>query len=230
VSRFSFSARTNRLRQSRRQARSSTNACLHFAQQTGWLCLHPAGSKHDRYDLPFAAAEISSLAYVGRLDAQSEGLLVLTNDGDFAQRLTHPRFKVEKEYEVVLDRAATADLAQRLLRGVLLDGKRARAKRVQQISPTRLRIVLEQGINRQIRRMLECFGFHAKKLRRVRLGNLTLHDLPRGKWRHLSVQEACLIPSKSASSTRTERSRRRGSFKVAQRVSSAFARNDDESR
>jgi 23S rRNA pseudouridine2605 synthase len=172
--------------------------------------------------------KLSSLAYVGRLDAQSEGLLLLTNDGDFAQRLTHPRFKVEKEYEVVLDRVATADLAQRLLRGVLLDGKRAYAKRVQQISPTRLRVVLEQGINRQIRGMLECFGFHAKRLTRVRLGNLTLHDLPRGKWRHLSVQEACVIPSKTASSTRTERSRR-GNLTVAQRDSPTFARQDDDS-
>src|SRR4029077_8563674 len=174
--------------------------------------------------------KFSSLAYVGRLDAQSEGLLLLTNDGDFAQRLTHPRFKVEKEYEVVLDRVATVDLAQRLLRGVLLDGKRARAKHAQQISPTRFRIVLEQGINRQIRRMLECFGFHAKKLTRMRLGNLRLHDLPRGKWRYLSVEEVCVIPSKTASSTRTERSRHRGSFKVARPDSSAFARNDDESR
>jgi 23S rRNA pseudouridine2605 synthase len=171
--------------------------------------------------------KFSSLAYVGRLDAQSEGLLLLTNDGNFAQRLTHPRFKVEKEYEIVLDRVATADLAQQLLRGVLLDRKHARAKRVRQISPTRLRVVLEQGINRQIRRMLECFGFHAKKLTRVRLGNLTLRDLPRGKWRHLSVQEARVIPSKTASSTRAERSRRRN-LKVAQRDSSTFARHDDD--
>jgi len=195
----------------------------------GFVCTRRDPNTTDTvYDL--LPPKLSSLAYVGRLDAQSEGLLVLTNDGDFAQRLTHPRFKVEKEYEVVLDRAATADLAQRLLRGVLLDGKRARAKQVQQISPTRFRIVLEQGINRQIRRMLECFGFHAKKLTRVRLGTLRLHGLPRGKWRHLSVQEVCSIPSKTASPARTERSRRRGSLKVARRDCSAFARNDDESR
>jgi 23S rRNA pseudouridine2605 synthase len=155
--------------------------------------------------------------------------LLLTNDGEFAQQLTHPRFKVEKEYELVLDRAATPDLAQKLLRGVVLEGKRARAQRVQQISPTRLRIVLEQGINRQIRRMLECFGFRAKKLTRVRLGNLKLHDLPRGKWRHLSAQEVRVIPSKPASPARTE-GPCRGSFKLAQRDSTTFARNDDESR
>jgi len=89
----------------------------------------------------------------------------------------------------VLDRAATSDLTQRLLRGVVLDGKRACAKRVQQISPTHLRIVLEQGINRQIRRMLERFGFRAKTLSRIRMGNLRLSDLPRGQWRLLTKRE-----------------------------------------
>jgi 23S rRNA pseudouridine2605 synthase len=179
------------------------------------------------YDL--LPPKFSSLSYVGRLDAQSEGLLLLTNDGEFAQQLTHPSFKIEKEYEVVLDRAATSDLAQKLLHGVVLDGKRARAKRVQQISPMRLRIVLEQGINRQIRRMLECFGSHAKKLIRIRIRNLKLHDLPRGKWRHLSAQEVRVIPSKTVSPARTGGTRR-GSFKLAQRDSSTFGRNDDESR
>ena len=139
------------------------------------------------YDL--LPPKFSSLAYVGRLDAQSEGLLLLTNEGELTQRLTHPRFKIEKEYDLVLDRPATSDLAQRLLRGVVLDGKRARAKRVQQISPTHLRIVLEQGINRQIRRMLESFGLHAKILSRIRMGNLRLGDLPQGYWRTLTKRE-----------------------------------------
>jgi 23S rRNA pseudouridine2605 synthase len=139
------------------------------------------------YDL--LPPKFSLLSYVGRLDAQSEGLLLLTNDGEITQRLTHPRFKIEKEYEVVLDRVVTSDLPQRLLRSVVLDGKRASAKRVRQISPTRLRIVLEQGINRQIRRMLECFGFHAKRLTRVRMGNLRLGELPRGHWRLLTKHE-----------------------------------------
>jgi len=138
-------------------------------------------------------SKFSSLAYVGRLDAQSEGLLLLTNDGELTQRLTHPRFKIEKEYEVLLDRAASLDLPQRLLHGVVLDGKRARAKRVQQILPTHLRIVLEQGINRQIRRMLERFGFNAKMLSRIRMGNLRLGDLPRGHWRVLSKREIDVI-------------------------------------
>jgi 23S rRNA pseudouridine2605 synthase len=143
------------------------------------------------YDL--LPSKFSALGYVGRLDAQSEGFLLLTNDGELTQRLTHPRFKIEKEYEVVLDRPASLDLAERLLRGVALDGKRARAKRVQQISPTHLRIVLEQGINRQLRRMLERFGFHAKMLSRIRMGNLRLCDLPRGHWRVLTKREVDVI-------------------------------------
>jgi 23S rRNA pseudouridine2605 synthase len=131
----------------------------------------------------------SGLFYVGRLDAQSEGLLLLTNDGDFAQRLMHPRFKIEKEYEVNLDKPASPDLAERLRRGVVVDGKRASAARVRRISAKRLQIVLTQGFNRQIRRMLERFGFHAKRLQRIRIANLSLHDLPPGKWRQLNPHE-----------------------------------------
>ena len=154
----------------------------------GFVCTRRDPNTIDTiYDL--LPPKFSSLSYVGRLDAQSEGLLLLTNDGELAQRLTHPRFKIEKEYEVLLDRAATSDLAPRLLRGVVLDGKRARAKRVHQISSTRLRIVLEQGINRQVRRMLERFGFHAKRLIRIRMGSLRLGELPRGHWHLLTKRE-----------------------------------------
>src|SRR3982751_6171538 len=90
---------------------------------------------------------------VGRLDAQSEGLLILTNDGDLAQRLTHPRYKIEKEYEVTLDHAWDPELAAKLLKGVMLDGERARIERIFAVSPVQVRVVLRQGINRQIRRM-----------------------------------------------------------------------------
>lgn len=181
----------------------------------GFVCTRRDPHTRDTiYDL--LPSKFSSLGYVGRLDAQSEGLLLLTNDGELTQRLTHPRFKIEKEYAVVLDHAASLDLVQRLLRGVVLDGKRAHAKRAQQISPTRLRIVLAQGINRQIRRMLERFGFHAKTLSRIRMGNLRLGDLPCGHWRFLTKREIHVISSESASPAGTERSCREG-FKVAPR-------------
>jgi len=133
--------------------------------------------------------KFSRLFNIGRLDAQTEGLLLLTNDGDLAQRLTHPRYKIEKEYEVTLDRPWDPALASKLLRGIYLDGQRAKIARLHSISPTRLRVVLRQGINRQIRRMFEAVGYRIKHLLRVRIGNLRLGDLPRGHWRALTKGE-----------------------------------------
>ena len=126
---------------------------------------------------------------VGRLDAQSEGLLVLTNDGDLAQRMTHPRFKIDKEYDVTLDKAWNPELAPKLLRGVMLDGQRARLERIQAIAATRVRVILRQGINRQIRRMFYEVGYEVNRLVRTRIGNLRLGDLPRGHWRPLTSAE-----------------------------------------
>ena len=126
---------------------------------------------------------------VGRLDAQSEGLLVLTNDGDFAQRLTHPRYKVDKEYEVTLDKPWDPELTPKLLRGVMLDGQRARLERLHSVAPMKLRVVLRQGINRQIRRMFYEVGYEVNRLVRTRIGSLRLGDLPRGHWRHLTKPE-----------------------------------------
>ena len=126
---------------------------------------------------------------VGRLDTQSEGLLILTNDGDLAQRLTHPRYKVEKEYEVTLDRAWDHELAPKLLRGVFLDGQRARLERIVPVKPTLLRVILRQGINRQIRRMFYEIGYEVKRLVRVRIGKVRLGDLPRAHWRPLTAAE-----------------------------------------
>ncbi len=133
--------------------------------------------------------KFSRLFNIGRLDAQTEGLLLLTNDGELAQRLTHPRYKTDKEYEMTLDRAWDQALAPKLLRGIFLDGQRAKIARLHSVSPTRLRVVLQQGINRQIRRMFEAVGYRVKHLVRVRIGNLRLGDLPQGHWRVLTRRE-----------------------------------------
>src|SRR3954470_16527330 len=114
------------------------------------------------YDL--LPAHLPRLFNVGRLDAQTEGLLLLTNDGDLAQRLTHPRYKIEKEYEVTLDRPWDATLAPKLLGGMMLDGQRARIDSLHSIKPMRLRVILRQGINRQIRRMFFEVGYEVKRL------------------------------------------------------------------
>ena len=133
--------------------------------------------------------KFSRLFNIGRLDAQTEGLLLLTNDGELAQQLTHPRYKTDKEYEVTLDRPWDPALAPKLLRGFFLDGQRAKIARLHSVSPTRLRVVLLQGINRQIRRMFEAAGYRVKHLLRVRVGTLRLDDLPRGHWRLLTKRE-----------------------------------------
>ena len=133
--------------------------------------------------------KFSRLFNIGRLDAQTEGLLLLTNDGELAQRLTHPRYKIDKEYEVTLDRPWDSALAPKLLKGIFLAGQGARIERLHPVTPTHLRVVLRQGINRQIRRMFEAVGYHVKHLLRVRIGNLRLSNLPRGHWRALTKRE-----------------------------------------
>ena len=126
---------------------------------------------------------------VGRLDTQTEGLLLFTNDGDLAQQLTHPRYKIDKEYEVTLDHAWDPSLAPKLLTGIFLDGQRAKIARISSVTPTRLRVVLRQGINRQIRRMFYEIGYEVTRLIRTRIGNLRLGDLPPGHWRVLTKSE-----------------------------------------
>jgi 23S rRNA pseudouridine2605 synthase len=126
---------------------------------------------------------------IGRLDAQSEGLLLLTNDGELAQRVSHPRYRIEKEYEVTLDRPWDPALAPKLLRGIFLDGRRAQIAQLRAISPIRLRVILREGINREIRRMFHAIGYEVKRLVRIRIGNLRLGDLLRGHWRALTKRE-----------------------------------------
>ena len=169
---------------------------VHVAPPLTIILYKPAGFVSTRNDphvhdtvFDLLPAKFSRLFNVGRLDAPTEGLLLLTNNGDLAQRLTHPRYKIEKEYEVTLDRPWDPALAPKLLRGIVLDGRRARIARLHSISLMRLRVVLRQGINRQVRRMFEAVGYHVKHLVRVRIGSLRLGDLPQGHWRALTKRE-----------------------------------------
>ena len=130
---------------------------------------------------------------VGRLDEDSEGLLLLTNDGDLANRLTHPRFGVEKSYQVqVAGHPDRANLEQ-LLKGVWLSEGHVRARRVRRLKSqgesTWLEIVLNEGKNREIRRMLARLGHKVMVLRRTAIGPVRLDKLRRGKARRLKVEE-----------------------------------------
>jgi len=126
---------------------------------------------------------------VGRLDAESEGLILLTNQGDLAQRLAHPKNKVEKEYRVKLDRAPDIAALKRLEKGVRLEEGMARAERIQFLGRQEVRMVLRQGMKRQIRLMFRCLGFTVERLKRIRIGGLELGHLPPGAWRVLSSHD-----------------------------------------
>ena len=129
---------------------------------------------------------------VGRLDLDSEGLLLLTNDGDWAQRLLHPRHEVEKTYHVSVF-GPVAGAAARLAAVTDLDGEPIRPARVEVLRQTArtavLAVTIHEGKNRQIRRMCAACGLAVKRLRRVREGSLELGNLPPGKWRSLTKNE-----------------------------------------
>ena len=129
---------------------------------------------------------------VGRLDMDSEGLLLFTNDGDFANRLMHPKHQVDKTYLTwVSDYSQEA--FERLKKPIELDGYRIHAPQLRLVKPGLIEITIHEGRNRQVRRMCEAAGMHVTRLRRIREGKLSLGDLPSGKWRFLTEEEVCLI-------------------------------------
>lgn len=126
---------------------------------------------------------------VGRLDKQTTGLLLLTNDGRLHHRLSHPSFDHEKEYLVETVRPLADQSLQRLARGVTILGRRTRKAQINRTGPRQFRITLQEGRNRQIRRMVRHVGGEIKRLQRVRLANLVLGNLAEGQWRFLSSRE-----------------------------------------
>lgn len=139
------------------------------------------------YDL--LPARLRNLTHVGRLDRESEGLLILTNDGDLALRITHPKFKLEKEYLVTLDREFQPEDAAKTRKGVYLSEGRARFDAIHKINPYQVRVVLTQGLKRQVRRVLAAVNYKVKRLQRTRIGPLTVRDLGPGEIRLLRKQE-----------------------------------------
>ena len=136
--------------------------------------------------------DMGGLRYVGRLDRPTEGLIILTNEGELVHRLTHPSFGVEREYWARVKGAVTQDTLRELAAGVLLDDGVARAKRAWRpkgASDDELRLVLTEGRKREVRRMLERVGHPVRRLRRERYGPLSLGSLGVGEWRDLTEDE-----------------------------------------
>ncbi len=156
---------------------------------------------------------------VGRLDKPSEGLILMTNDGQLAHRLTHPRYEHEKVYEVELEGAIPNQALDQWRRGVELDGRITAPAPIEVIKRsstyTRLRIVLREGRKRQIRRIAASFGYPVLRLVRVRIGPLELGDLEPGQWRTLTTKEVKSL--QDAARGKTERRQRKGKHKGRQR-------------
>ena len=129
---------------------------------------------------------------VGRLDMDSEGLLLFTNDGAFTNALTHPKQEVEKVYEVWVSGYYPGG-EEKMSRPIVLDGYRIRPPKVTLLSvreaKAKLRVTIHEGRNRQIRRMCEAAGMRCTRLKRIQEGNLLLGDLPSGHWRYLTPEE-----------------------------------------
>jgi len=147
-------------------------------------CSHPGEQVVlDLIDLPMR------LFPIGRLDKDSIGLLLLTNDGRLHHQLSHPGFDHEKEYEVTLQRPISDAELRKMEQGVVLKGRKTRPAIVKRLSGRRFCIILQEGRNRQIRRMARLLGHQVSRLKRVRMANIRLGKLPPGAWRHLTGSE-----------------------------------------
>ncbi len=146
---------------------------------------------------------LHSLHHVGRLDRDSEGLLILTNDGDLSQQLMHPSKSVEKEYLVTSNQSFENRHLDQWLEGVYTPEGKLKAKAIERLSPRRIRIVLDHGAKRQIRVMFDTLGYQVIKLLRIRIGHLWLGDLEPGAWSTLNSQEVAMLLGQGAPATET---------------------------
>jgi 23S rRNA pseudouridine2605 synthase len=164
----------------------------------GYLCTNT--DTHDRrrvHDL--LPADLPRLYTVGRLDKDTEGLLLLTNDGTFSLRLTHPRYKIPKTYRADVRGDLTPAAVAELLRGVRSEGETLRAEKIFEVNRrgthTELRLVLREGKKRQVRRMLATVGCPVVRLERLAVGTITLGNLKPAQWRYLTDEEVCQLMS-----------------------------------
>lgn len=191
---------------------------LHGEKLVYWLVHKPRGYLCTNFDPGRRPRAIDLVPHVtqrvypvGRLDEDSEGLLLLTNDGELANRLTHPRFGVEKTYRVQVAGHPTHEDIEQLLKGVWLSEGHVRARRVRRLKSqgesTWLEIVLNEGKNREIRRMLARLNHKVLVLRRIAIGPVCLDKLRRGKARRLTLEELeRLRAAARRSETRTTKS------------------------
>ncbi len=184
-----------------RVCRQQAKRYLILNKPAGFLCTSrdPQGRRTFLSLLPPSGERLFS---VGRLDHDSEGLLLVTNDGEFALRLAHPRHWVAKTYLVTIPGRLSARDGEGMKAGVVSDGETLQAERVEflRVRPrgaSEYRVILREGRKRQIRRMFAALGHKVLRLQRIAIGTLALGDLPAGKWRELTAAELALLRTES---------------------------------
>jgi pseudouridine synthase len=187
--------------------RVAVDGKLVFAKKLIYLALNkPAGcvcSRKDELNRPtiyeLLPREWSTVQSVGRLDYNSEGLIFLTNDGQFALRLTHPRFGIRKKYLVTVEGEVAPEMLELFKRGIFHEGERLKALAARIISKSRAKSVVElelgEGKNREVRRLFESQALTVKKLQRTQIGKIRLGELKPGKWRMLNAVEIKTLTS-----------------------------------
>jgi 23S rRNA pseudouridine2605 synthase len=154
-------------------------------------------SRKDEFERPtiyeLLPKEWDNLYSVGRLDYDTEGLIFLTNDGQFALRLTHPRYEVSKKYVATVEGRVEQPMLEQFVRGVFHEGEKLKAKKARLVSATKsvsvVDLELTEGKNREVRRLFESQGATVKRLQRVQIGKIKLGELKPGKWRTLTEPE-----------------------------------------
>jgi 23S rRNA pseudouridine2605 synthase len=172
----------------------------------GYICSH--GDTHERmtiYDL--LPLKYQNLHHVGRLDKESEGLILMTNRGDLSHRLMHPSMGAEKEYEVVVDQPLNPEVLAKLIKGMPTEEGHARAERAWLEKPTKAHVVLKQGLKRQIRLMFYHLGYEVERLTRIRIGWLQLRGLQLGGWKELKPADVERFFKETAAPAPRERAR-----------------------
>ncbi len=191
-----------------RKLRQNKGVMIALHKPRGFVCTRR--DERDRETLYNLLPEkFATLHHVGRLDKDSEGLILLTNQGELSQKLLHPSMGVEKEYEVQVEERFDPEKLPRLVEGFHTPEGPMKAERAWMIGDYKLGIVLKQGLKRQIRQMLYFLGFEVRRLIRVRIGNLSIKGLREGAWRELSADEVETLLLNPKSSERPKLSRPR---------------------
>ena len=166
----------------------------------------------DKYNIISFINYKSRIFPIGRLDKPSEGLIFLTNDGDIVNKILRAGNNHEKEYVVTVDKPISGDFVSKMSNGIRILDTVTRKCFVKQEGKNRFRIILTQGLNRQIRRMCLALGYNVNTLKRVRIMNITLTGLPVGKWRYFTTEEIKAIEILVAGSSKTAGNGRHNDF------------------